>query len=163
MPLFIVFLIFASAVMDVIFSQGCSQYAVIYFVELYITPESIFSYTYSHCFFILFNFFFFNGMVSGGQGLGECWYIVQCTLCTYSLHLFSPVLHILSVMWRSSDYGAAGVHLTENIYPLHITNILVDNWFSSGAVHAVCSWSAPFLWPIEGELSYSGDYSFCFL
>jgi hypothetical protein len=128
------------AVKDVIFSQGCSQYTVIYFVELYITPESIFSCRYSHCFFILFNLFFF--CVGGSRSVG--------TLYTYSLHLFSPVLHFLSVMWRSSDYGAAGVHLTENIYPLHVTDILVDNCFSSGAVHAVCSWSAPFLWTIEG-------------
>jgi hypothetical protein len=111
------------AVQDVIFSQGCSQYTVIYFVELYVTTESIFSYRYIHCFFILFILSYF-GVERWGRGLGSVG-----TLYTYSLHLFSPVLHFLSVMWRSSHYGMAGIHLTENIYPLHVIDILVDTVF----------------------------------
>ena len=55
---------------DVIFSQGCSRYMVIYFAELYITTESIFSYRYVHCFFILFILFFFL-IGERGRGVGS--------------------------------------------------------------------------------------------
>jgi len=105
---------------DVIFRQG--WYMVIYFAELYITTESISSYRYVHCFLFLFILFFLIG--EGGRGVGSVG-----TLYTYSLHLFSPVLHFLSVMWISSRYGMAGIHLTENIYTLHVIDILVDTVF----------------------------------
>jgi hypothetical protein len=57
------------------------------------------------------------------QGVGECWYIVHIQ----SSSVFScPAL--LSVMWRS-HYGTAGIHLTENICPLHVIDISVDTVF----------------------------------
>ena len=128
------------AVKDAIFSHGCSQYTVIYFVELYITTESIFSYRYIHCFFILFILFlFWSGEV--GQGLGECWYIVHIQ----SASVFScPALPVCDVEIFSLWYGR---------YPPNTKHLPLTCYWHSGAVLAVCSWSAPFLWPVEWELS----------
>jgi hypothetical protein len=59
---------------EVIFSKGCSQFLIIYLVELYITTERIVSYRYIHCYFSLFRHF----LVGRGTGAwGECWCIVH--------------------------------------------------------------------------------------